>query len=737
MVPSVESALPVLVVLVKATGVLGVAVLASLLLQRSSAGVRHVVWLTALAGVLVLPMLAAWTPVSLRIIPSSFALQWDPSPVASVVPQTSRGAAVPAPAATPAPRPGENLLPDSEAGTAAQQAPAAGGRADGFRPGFWQMALAAWALVALALLGRLALGALAVRRIVRRAVPADSPAIVGTLYEVADRIGLERTPRVLISGDVAMPFASGLLSATIVLPESSGRWSGGQMTAVLIHELAHIRRRDLIGHTIGRIACALYWFHPMVWMAARRLRDAGERACDDLALELGTVPSSYAEHLLDLVMSVRDGGTPAVAMALAHRREFEGRMLAILDPAVERRHPTRRQTAGLAGILALLTVMLAATAPAETAPAGQQGTGTASSPVTPTATPAGPGPAATPPPAASPESSLAAAIRDRISRYDSAAVAEKLHRAAEAGFIDDTIRRSMASVGRQRDFDRAMEDLGRSAAEFGVGVAGEVLSSLFGSRNGAGLAIGAMRLSLGEPPADPKRIARLLLEDPDPEVRSTAAWGLEGNASDREVVAALARAVTSDRDARVRTMAAWSMSSIRSSEPVEPLGKALSDQDPVVREMAAWALGVIGEDEAAERLGELLAREQIGAVQVAAAWALGSVRPERAPSSLGRLMASSNAEVVTAAAWAVAEIGDRAMQSEIVRALQRPHEGEALDALIRAAVLVGVEPGSVDYDRMLSSDNGRVRRAAARMAAGREWATPWPWPWPRPIPFPW
>ena len=69
-----------------------------------------------------------------------------------------------------------------------------------------------------------------------------------------------------------MPFAAGIFRATVVLPAECDDWTPERRSAVLIHELGHAARRDLLGHTRGRIACALYWFHPLVWSAARQLR---------------------------------------------------------------------------------------------------------------------------------------------------------------------------------------------------------------------------------------------------------------------------------------------------------------------------------------------------------------------------------------------------------------------------------------------------------------------------------
>src|SRR6478735_5598751 len=161
-----------------------------------------------------------------------------------------------------------------------------------------------------------------------------------------------------------MPFACGVFNPTIVLPAECDDWSLDRRRAVLLHELAHVRRHDLVGHTLGRLACALYWFHPLVWTAAKQLRSESERACDDLALTCGARAADYAEHLLDIVTSVRGDATPSVALAMARRKEFEGRMLAILDPDLRHSSPSRKQSAALIGSLALIAIIVGAAAPA-------------------------------------------------------------------------------------------------------------------------------------------------------------------------------------------------------------------------------------------------------------------------------------------------------------------------------------------------------------------------------------
>ncbi|PYP62740.1 MAG: hypothetical protein DMD26_15635, partial [Gemmatimonadetes bacterium] len=334
--------------LLKATALLVIALAATTLLRRASAGTRHLVWLATLGGVLLLPAVSLWTPVRLAIVPSSLVPNLAPK-----APLVDRNTSV-APAENASGLSATTLrTPTSSRGPLIAASPAAAPPNEPIFP-FLTSLLVLWASVAFLLLGWLAYGALSVRRIVRSGRPLEERSWTSPLFEIADRLDLDAVPRLLSSPLIEMPFACGILEPTIVLPASAEQWSDSRRRAVIFHELAHVRRRDLVGHTLGRIACALYWFHPLVWTAARHLRAESERACDDLVLSCGARASDYADHLLDIVISVRHQGAPATAMPMARRRELEGRVLAILDPAVARIGPGRVQSATLlAGLGAL------------------------------------------------------------------------------------------------------------------------------------------------------------------------------------------------------------------------------------------------------------------------------------------------------------------------------------------------------------------------------------------------
>jgi len=100
-----------------------------------------------------------------------------------------------------------------------------------------------------------------------------------------------------------MPLTWGILRPVVLLPEGAREWPPARLRSVLLHELVHVERLDLLAQAIAQAACCLYWFHPLAWMAARQLRKERERACDDLVLSAGARPVTYADQLLEIARS--------------------------------------------------------------------------------------------------------------------------------------------------------------------------------------------------------------------------------------------------------------------------------------------------------------------------------------------------------------------------------------------------------------------------------------------------
>ncbi len=111
---------------------------------------------------------------------------------------------------------------------------------------------------------------------------------------------------------------------------------------MLLHELAHVARLDCLTQTLAMVACAMYWFHPAAWWAARRLRVERELACDDRVIAAGTEPREYAGHLLEIAYALGASRAPALAVTMARRGQLESRLLAALDAARNRRVPPLR-----------------------------------------------------------------------------------------------------------------------------------------------------------------------------------------------------------------------------------------------------------------------------------------------------------------------------------------------------------------------------------------------------------
>lgn len=182
---------------------------------------------------------------------------------------------------------------------------------------------------------------------------------------VAARLRM-REPSLRRSPHDGSPHVAGLFRSVVMMPPQAAHWTTEARQAALVHEFAHIRRRDRLTQAVAQLAGALYWFNPLVWHAAAALGRERERACDDEVLRLGARPSEYATLLLDLARQPAPQWPPATALSMARRSAIEGRLLMILADAVKTPRRSSRWPV-TAGVAALATAILGAQ-PAVSAP---------------------------------------------------------------------------------------------------------------------------------------------------------------------------------------------------------------------------------------------------------------------------------------------------------------------------------------------------------------------------------
>lgn len=168
-----------------------------------------------------------------------------------------------------------------------------------------------YALGAAAVLLHLATGISVLARWTRRGVEAGEPGWQAALARGTAR--LRRPVRLLVSHDISSPISWGIAPAWILIdPVTLAR--AGQADAVVAHEMAHIRRFDWPMLVAARIAVALLWFNPLVWLLSRTLARRGETAADEAAVR-GIERADYAEALLSFATAPAARGV-ATGMAL-------------------------------------------------------------------------------------------------------------------------------------------------------------------------------------------------------------------------------------------------------------------------------------------------------------------------------------------------------------------------------------------------------------------------------------
>lgn len=183
--------------------------------------------------------------------------------------------------------------------------------------------------------------------------------------------GVRRRVEVLLHETVPGPMTCGIVHPTIVLPRDAKSWNEEDLKRALLHELEHVRRGDSVSRCFARGACAVYWFHPLVWIAQRRLVLEAERACDDAVLRRSEA-TAYADQLVGLAKRL-SAAQRSPLLAMANRAELASRVRAVLD-AQQRRGRAGALSLGLAITAAVLVLSMSSlilvatpqTAPAQT-----------------------------------------------------------------------------------------------------------------------------------------------------------------------------------------------------------------------------------------------------------------------------------------------------------------------------------------------------------------------------------
>ena len=686
---------------VRTTAFLGIAAVLAILLRQHSAALRHLVWAFGLGGALVMPlagllMPAAPIPVprvladalpmlatgSGAVSPAGEAIGAGPTGVADrgrgerpsiadAVTATRHARAAEPASAGPVPDPAAIAASGPGKATAA---PPTAARAPAV-PGSGLLAL--WGLGAAVFGAWVLAGAWSTRRLASAATAVTSAEWLDALREVRQDLGIQRPVRLLRSDHAVTPMTWGWRRPVVLVPAAALGWSSERRSVVLRHELAHVTRGDAVTRLLARWTCAVYWFNPMVWFAAYRLRVEGERACDDAVLRLGTLASEYAGHLLGIA---RDHNAlrlraPA-AVAMARPSQLEGRLRAILDPRIRR--AARRSTA----VLGAAVLAVAALAVSVVAPAAQTGA---------------PVPVLAPAPAGG---------QDPASETDTEPTEPQVEPVLELRVGEDRIE--------LRRPDGTAEEPGDTVIE----LRGNVL--IAGRRTA--------RLRILRPPA-------VVALDPESEALNRIAVGGLADYGTRNPIEAVRQArrqarreidprladtfigALGDPDAEVRERAARALGRHRVPEGVEALRAALRDDDPAVREGAAWALGRIGGGGAVGALLGALGDPE-PEVRAGAASALGMIRSPAAVDGLVAALDDPDVRVRDRTARALGRTRDRiatgavdAVASatlEVIEGFRRTGGDLALEALIR----------------LMDVSDPELRRAAIAALSGGRWFSP-------------
>jgi beta-lactamase regulating signal transducer with metallopeptidase domain len=296
---------------VKSVVIAGGALLLLKLLKSRSAADRSWIAHLALAGLLLLPIATFALP--------TFNVAGPEFLVGKAEVESPSSAVLPITAATPQP--------------AVQAAPVADDAGVGSAPvnwSFWGYVLPAALLILLTLIALVRLFVLKARA----TVLVDAPWLTA-LARAQQRMGFKHGTALLTSNELPSPISWGVVRPVILLNAEAAE-SHGEAEAIITHELAHVARLDWAKLLLSRVAVALFWFNPLVWLLAREAHQLREEAADDAVLATDIDETEYARLLVGVARHECRGiliGAHGVAPA---KNSLARRVKRVLDGAAKR-----------------------------------------------------------------------------------------------------------------------------------------------------------------------------------------------------------------------------------------------------------------------------------------------------------------------------------------------------------------------------------------------------------------
>jgi beta-lactamase regulating signal transducer with metallopeptidase domain len=250
-------------------------------------------------------LLASAAMATMLMAPVATAARLSSSASAHAAPRISASMISSAPA-TRSP----DVVARDVAATSAVRALAGPSRLDAVLPAIVLLWLTGVALLQLRLIG----GWWRVRRLHRASLATTPSAWQAMMEPLAKRLGLRHLVHVVETHAVDVPTVIGWWRPVILLPVGAlAGLTPGQADAILVHELAHIRRHDYLVNALQHVTETLLFYHPAVWWISRRIRIEREHCCDAVVIQLCGDPIDYAEALAEL----EGGRSRRLALAVA------------------------------------------------------------------------------------------------------------------------------------------------------------------------------------------------------------------------------------------------------------------------------------------------------------------------------------------------------------------------------------------------------------------------------------